>query len=269
MTQTSSAIRRSYADTRTGQVHYRIVRADSEKRPLVLLHPSPLSGMVWDGFMAEMGRDRTVIAPDTPGFGESAPPSSQPEIEDYAGAMADLIESLDLNPVDVMGYHTGSLTAIELSRLRPELVEKIIMISATIFSDEERENFRTQYAPKTLQEKGAALTETWTFMQSFWRDEPEPARRWDIFLEAQRHHSYSHWGHHAAFNYDLSSALSQSLKPILILNPEDDLWTYTPRAAGLLHNGRVHNLPGWTHGFLDAHSADVSVIVRNFLDGSS
>lgn len=51
-----------------------------------------------------------------------------------------------------------------------------------------------------------------------------------------------------------------------MLNPEDDLWAYTPRAKDCLRNGRVHDLPGWTHGFLDAKSKDVAQILREFLD---
>ena len=269
MPSSHTNIQRGYADISSGQIHYRLIETNSDRRPVLLLHPSPLSSIVWDGFMTALSRDRTVVAPDTPGFGESSPPASEPEIADYATAMADLLSVLKLGSIDVMGYHTGSLTAVELARLKPDLVHSIVMISATIFTDEERDGFRAQYTPKTLDQKGEALAETWSFMKTFWRDEPEPDRRWDIFLEGQRHHTYSHWGHQAAFNYDLSAALSQSLKPIFILNPEDDLWDYTPRAAGLLHNGRVHDLPGWTHGFLDAHSDEVADLVRNFLDHKS
>ena len=266
MSTSSNTIRRGYADGRFGQIHYRIVESSGDGMPLLLLHPSPLSGIVWDGFMAAMGSDRTVVALDTPGFGESSAPDTDPEIADYAGAMADALEALGLTQIDVMGYHTGSLTAVELSRLYPDLIRKIVMISATVFTEDEREAFRTQYTPKTLEQKGQGLSQGWEFIKEFWRDEPDPSRRWDIFLEGQRLHDVSHLGHRAAFNYDLEAALKDSPKPILILNPEDDLWAYTPRAAPLLQNGAVHDLPGWTHGFLDAHTDEVTALVRAFLD---
>ena len=54
--------------------------------------------------------------------------------------------------------------------------------------------------------------------------------------------------------------------PILVLNPEDDLYDYTRRAAPLLQDGRVHDLPGWSHGFLDIHTAEVAELLRAFLD---
>ena len=266
MTTTPATLRRGYAETAAGQIHFRRIDGETGATPLLLLHPSPLSGIVWDGFMGEMGRDRIVIAPDTPGFGESPPPAAAPEISDYAATMSDLLDAEDLEVVDVMGYHTGSLTAVEMALCCPERIRKVVMISATIFTEKERASFRTQYAPKSLEEKGEALVQSWAFMNSFWPEEPDPARRWDIFLEAQRHHAHSHWGHNAAFNYDLEKNLKEVNHPVLILNPKDDLWDYTPRAAPLLKNGRVHDLPGWTHGFLDARTSETATLVSEFLD---
>ena len=91
-------------------------------------------------------------------------------------------------------------------------------------------------------------------------------RNLNLFLDGLRNPDWSAWGHNAAFNYDIATALQESAHPILVLNPEDDLWPYTPRVAPLLKNGRVHDLTGWTHGFLDAETAKVGIILRNFLD---
>jgi hypothetical protein len=33
----------------------------------------------------------------------------------------------------------------------------------------------------------------------------------------------------------------------------------------LLANGRVHELPGWGHGFLDIHTDEAATIIRDFL----
>lgn len=266
MTKQSIQVRRGYVDGLFGQIHFRRGGEASQQTPLLLLHPSPLSGLVWDNFLPEMAQDRLVVAPDTPGFGESAPPHCAPEIEDYAKAMADFVGRFDLNQVDIMGYHTGSLTALEIARLHPDLVRKVIMISATVFTEEERDAFRAQYKTQTVEEKGQGLTERWAFIDTFWRDEDDPGRKWEIFLAGLRHHDVMHWGHRAAFNFDMAGALESATVPILILNPEDDLWDYTPRAAPLMKNGRIHDLPGWTHGFLDCHTEEVATLVRDFLD---
>jgi pimeloyl-ACP methyl ester carboxylesterase len=78
----------------------------------------------------------------------------------------------------------------------------------------------------------------------------------------------SWWGHRAAFNFLTGEALPNTPHPILILNPEDDLWNFTPRAKPLLKHSesRIHDLPGWSHGFLDLKTGEAAAIVRDFLD---
>jgi pimeloyl-ACP methyl ester carboxylesterase len=262
-----ATITRAYAKSRHGQIHYRVAGSHGSCGPLLLLHPSPLSGYVFENFMADMARDRMVIAPDTPGFGMSDPPPSPPEIQDYAAIMLDFVAQLGLGVVDVMGYHTGSLTAVEMARQNSNVVRKIVMISATLFSREETDDFRKKYLLRTADERAADVAARWPwFKTEFWRMENSEHRKLNLFLDGQRNPEWSAWGHRAAFNYDIVTALSQSTHPILLLNPEDDLWTYTPRAAPLLKNGRIQDLPGWTHGFLDAETAKVGMMLRDFLD---
>ena len=54
-------------------------------------------------------------------------------------------------------------------------------------------------------------------------------------------------------------------QPLLILNPEDDLWELTRLAEPHIKNGRIHDLPGWTHGAMDSHTEDMATVVRAFL----
>jgi pimeloyl-ACP methyl ester carboxylesterase len=263
----NATVTRAYTKGRYGQIHYRVAGSHGSRSPLLLLHPSPLSGYVFENFMRDIGRDRFVVAPDTPGFGMSDAPASPPEIKDYAEVMLDFIAEVGLGVVDVMGYHTGSLTAVEMSRQNPDVVRKIVMISATVFTPEETEAFRQKYVPPSIDERPGLMAARWpSFKNEFWAMGPDANQKFNIFLDGQRNPDWSPWGHRAAFNYNIAEALQESEHPILILNPEDDLWTYTPRAAPLLKNGRIHDLPGWTHGFLDAETAKVGAIVRGFLD---
>ncbi|MBM3513269.1 MAG: alpha/beta hydrolase [Alphaproteobacteria bacterium] len=263
----TSKIKRAYAEGRYGQIHYRVAGSHGVRSPLLLLHPSPLSSYVFENLIEDMARDRYVVAPDTPGFGMSDPPDSPPEIQDYATTMLEFIARLGLGIVDVMGYHTGSLTSVEMASQAPSVVRKIVMISATAFTKDETEQFKRQYTPKPIAERVAQISPGWeNFRRNFWRMEPSDHRAMNIYLQGRFNPDWSPWGHRAAFNYDISFALRKTEHPILILNPEDDLWQYTPRAKDWLRHGRVHDLPGWTHGFLDAKTAEVSQLLRNFLD---
>jgi pimeloyl-ACP methyl ester carboxylesterase len=262
-----ATVTRGYITSRYGQLHYRVAGSHGSRGPLLLLHPSPLSGTVYENLMADMARDRMVIAPDTPGFGMSDPPKSPPEISDYAAVMRDFISDMGLGIVDVMGYHTGALTAVEMALQSPDVVRRIVMNSATAFTPEETDAFRTKYTPRTADERAGDVAARWPwFKDEFWRMEKSPHRKFNLFLDAQRNPDWSAWGHRAAFNYDVMAALQKCEHKLLVLNPEDDLWDYTPRVASILKNGTVRNLPGWTHGFLDAETSKVSAILREFLD---
>ena len=261
-------LKRAYGEHANGQMHFRIAQPKAAKHnPLVCLHMSPSSGRIYDILLREMGLDRIAIAPDTPGFGESDPPDNPPEIADFARANFSLLDQLGITePVDVMGYHTGSLTAMEMARQQPERIRRLVLVSAAMFTEKEFAEMKVEFAPQPLHEDGQHLVDLWQELR-LWRDPAQSleATQWN-FAEQLRGGQTAWWGHRAAFNYPREDVLPKLSLPILILNPEDDLYEYTKRAASLLQNGRVHNLPGWSHGFLDIHTTEVAKLLRNFLD---
>ena len=260
-------VRRRFIDGTHGQVHMHLAECDQgNATPLVCFHMSPNSGRIWSALIEEMGRDRVAVAPDMPGLGESDAPQIAPEIKDYAREMAGVIETLGLGTVDVMGYHTGSMTCAELALQRPDLVRRIVMVSAPIFSDEELVWFRENYAAKPLKEDGSHIVESWRNMIGFYGPQV-PAEVLDRnFADGLRGGPVSWWGHRAAFNYPLGERLPNVRQPILVINPDDDLAEQTPRAKPLMQNGRIHDLQGMGHGFIDVMTPQIGTLLRGFLD---
>ena len=263
----ASRVRRAYAPGPHGQIHYRRSGPDGTRSPLLLLHPCPGSGYLYDAFLAEMGRDRTVIAPDFPGFGMSDAPPGAPGIAGYAAAMLELETALGLGVFDIMGYHAGGVVAVDMARQLPKAVRKIVMIAAPVFTDQERAEFNARFSVHGPDERAKAMEKSWPiFKTHFWKMETDPVRTWNLYLDGQKNPEVSSWGLRAALNYDLAESLAKLAQPVLVLNPKDDLHAYTPRATAALKNGRVLDLPEWTHGMLDAKTAEVADIVRTFLD---
>lgn len=263
---------RRYVDCSTGQVHLRIAEPEQALRPPVMcLHMSPISSYVYRNLLGELGRDRVTVAMDTPGFGMSDRPARQPAIEDYARVTLETVKALGLaEPIDLIGYHTGSITALDIARQAPESVRRIIMISAPVLTIAEREQLTLETGPQPLSEDGSHLMKGW---QRFLEYNRGPGTTLEdmanIYPERLLGRTTSWWGHHAAFRYDFASQLAATKHEIRILNPRDDLWEITPRAKPLLQNGEIVHLPDWGHGFLDAYTLPAAALIREFLDAEA
>jgi pimeloyl-ACP methyl ester carboxylesterase len=265
MTEARRRVRRNYCDGPFGQIHYRRA-GHGGARPLLCLHMSPHSGLVYEAFLGEIGADRVAVAPDTPGFGESDPPAEPPGIADYARAMAALLDALEFAEVDVLGYHTGSKIAVALALLRPSQVRHLVLVSAPVFTPGERESFRELYGPDRLDVEGSHLKDRWAALMH-WRGPGQSVEMAaEHFFEGLRRPAISWWGHYAAFAFELAELLPQVRQPVLLINPGDDLTEYTRRAAPLLANGRMLELPHWGHGLLQLRTAELAGLVREFCD---
>jgi pimeloyl-ACP methyl ester carboxylesterase len=125
-------LRKMYVDCRFGQLHMHTSFPSSggfdELTPLVCIAPPSQTGRLYRPLLRDLGRDRSVYAPDLPGAGESDAPDHAPHVGDFAAACVDMLESLRLKHVDVVGYHAGSLAAVEFAIARPQQVRRVALI---------------------------------------------------------------------------------------------------------------------------------------------
>jgi pimeloyl-ACP methyl ester carboxylesterase len=258
-------IRRTYVNGPFGQMHVRMA-GRKNRRALMCFHLSPASGVVYETWMGEMGKDRLVFAPDTPGFGMSDHPPSPPTIADYAEAMIEVMDAFDLDEVDVMGYHTGSKISVEVARKRPRRVKHLILVSSPIYTEEDLKQQHIDNAAPDAEADGSHLLAQWNALYRFRGPGQTPEMLMKVFPDHIRGGPRRRWGHGAAFSYTYPNTIVDVTAPILVLNPNDDLWRFTPRVLPYLKNGRVLDLPEWGHGFLDLHTAEAAHMLRPFLD---
>jgi pimeloyl-ACP methyl ester carboxylesterase len=85
-------------------------------RPLLLLHGTNSSRVIWKALLDELATQREVIAVDLPAHGQSPAASFTPPM--WASDVAALIDALDLDSPAVVGHSSGGWTALELAKLR-------------------------------------------------------------------------------------------------------------------------------------------------------
>jgi pimeloyl-ACP methyl ester carboxylesterase len=125
--------RRAYFDCQFGQLHVRTAFPTTggfdEGITLICIHSREGSSRSFARFLSEIAGERSVYAPDLPGFGESDPAPSFGHA-DAARAVWDLANDLRLRQIDLLGVRFGAAVALELAAVRPELVRRLVLVGS-------------------------------------------------------------------------------------------------------------------------------------------
>jgi pimeloyl-ACP methyl ester carboxylesterase len=263
-------LRKMYVDCRYGQMHVRTAFPSSggfdELTPLVCIHPGPLSGRVFRPLLADLGRDRSAYAPDLPGYGESDAPDSPPSMADYAAAVGDLIDTLRLRQVDLLGWQGGALSAVELALARPQQVRRVVLASVPVYDAREREAFNARPWPARAREDGGHLVEEWQRIRNARGAKAPMSRLAEDLSGSLRAGDSAVWAPAAAANYPAGERLPLLRQPALVLRPRDEFWDMCGRAGTLIQESRRVDLPEQDGGLLDTGARDVAQYARDFLD---
>lgn len=260
-------IRRYYVDGLYGQVGVSAIGSRHGRTPLVLFHATALSSDLFREFMQEMGRDRLVIGLDTPGYGRSDPPPNPVSIADYARSHAAVLDALGIGEADMLGYHTGTYIAAELAILRPDLVRRLVLPGIPFFTGEKREEYlKTDGQIKPLTDDFSPVREKWDFWVK--------GRAEGVTLEQGQAHFYdemqsgyrSNWAYRSVFTYKAEDRLPLVTQPVLVPNPHGSLKYVSRKAANLMPNAQVLELPDMDVGIFDLHVPRLAQMTRDFLD---
>jgi pimeloyl-ACP methyl ester carboxylesterase len=134
--------------------------------PVVLLiHGSPGNSTLVLGLARRLAARFTVLAPDTPGFGDSEPLRCDTfSVGVLADAYAELLAVLAPGPVLVYGTHTGAAIALELVRRHTPQVSGFVLDGVPIFTEQEqRALVSSDYMPALeIDDLGGHYAHTWT-----------------------------------------------------------------------------------------------------------
>jgi pimeloyl-ACP methyl ester carboxylesterase len=263
-------LRKMYVDCRFGQMHVHTAFPSNggfdERVPLVCVHSSPSTGRAFRTIGAELGQDRSVYAPDLPGYGESEAPESAPSIAEYAAAVGDLLDTLRLREVDLLAHQSGSFVAAELAVSRPMQVRRVILASVPMLDAREREAFHQRPWPGRPRDDGSHLAEEWQRLKSSRGTHVTMTRVGQLLAESLEAGEAAGWGPTAAADYPAGERLPLLRQHTLVLRPHDEYWDMTARAEALLPEARCIELPAQDGGLLDAGVPEVIRYVREFLD---
>ena len=102
---------------------------NEDKPPLVLIHGGRDHARSWDWVARELRADWHVIAPDLRGHGDSAwAIGGHYTVQEFVLDLAQLLTTLDLFPVTLIGHSLGGSVATHYTSIYPENVSKLVSI---------------------------------------------------------------------------------------------------------------------------------------------
>ncbi len=229
-----AGMRRGYADGPYGQIHY---QDGAVGRPLVLIHQAPMSSRQFDGvFELMLARGIRPIAIDCPGFGLSDVTDFVPKVEDWAAIVPAVLDHLGIERAVMFGHHTGALVVTEVEQQFPRRVEKLILGSALVLSDEEQAFFTNMVEEErrfVYRPDGTHLLDAYRVRYDMYGKNPLPDPRLITRYTVERFMGYGPfwYGHHAAFAYDHAAAIMKIRRPTLILTNTGDQIYENSKAA--------------------------------------
>lgn len=264
-------VRRGYFECRYGQLHVHNAIPPGggfeEGTPLLCLHKSPLSGRMFERFLALTGHDRSVYAPDLPGFGDSDPPSSRPAIVDYAAAVGDFLETMRFRQIDLLGYHAGALVATELAITRPRQVRRVVLVSVPLLTESERESVKRVPPSVAAASDGSHLAGEWQRIADAYGPGSPIELVTTGFVEKLRNGIHPAWVAYAAMQYAARERLSLITQAALLVRPRDELWDATARAREILSKARCVDLSEQGSAVFEMAPELIAEATKDFLRG--
>jgi pimeloyl-ACP methyl ester carboxylesterase len=126
------AERTGYAPVNGLRMYYEV---HGTGRPLVVLHGSFMTIELMGKLIPELARSRQVIAVEFQGHGHTADIDRPVTYEQLADDTAALMRHLGISNADIYGYSLGGGVALQMAFRHPQLVRKLVIVSASYSRD--------------------------------------------------------------------------------------------------------------------------------------
>lgn len=262
-------IDKMYIDTDAGPVHVRIAPAAHEvATPLICLHPAPSSGLYFESVLPLLNASRTVFAPDYPGYGGSYALQEAPTIADYANSILQVIDGLKLDgPVDILGFHTGCLVAVELGLIAPGRIRKTVLCDVPYFTKDVRPSLREKVAqPLKVTPELNSIESAWKFNVSNRIQDVPIERALALLAEQLRSGTHDYFAFDAAFSYPCEERFAKSQAEAVVIATQSGLLEPSRAGARAIRNATLVEAPEINGAVFEASAKQIVSRILTALD---
>ncbi|MBI2832742.1 MAG: alpha/beta hydrolase [Chloroflexi bacterium] len=153
-------MKRCYADTPEGQIHY---RTEGSGEPLLMLHQIGLSSDQYLKVIPILSKHYQVLAMDIIGYGYSDQPPPGYKTADYARSTFHFLDALKIKKISIVGARFGGSIGVEMAASQPGRVDKFIISTCTHLEPKARDErgARPTYRPMEIKPDGSHLMKLW------------------------------------------------------------------------------------------------------------
>lgn len=241
-------------------------------RPLLLVNGIGATGDLWDDFRAHV-TDRETIAFDAPGVGGSPAPLYPFRINRFARRLADLVDALGHDRVDVLGLSWGGALAQEFAIRHPDRVRRLVLAATTpgVVSLPGRPSaLWILMTPRRYYDGDYLTAVAPTLYGGAVRDHPEMMVRHGHVRATRPPTPWGYFGQLMALRRwtSLPRLPRMRMRTLVLAGDDDPIIPLTNGRliAGLAPNARLHVVEGGGHLFLFTRPAEMAEHVRTFLD---
>jgi pimeloyl-ACP methyl ester carboxylesterase len=241
--------------------------------PLLLLHGGMGSIEMFLPALPELAAEREVIAVELQGHGRTAIGDRKISMEDLGDDMAVIVRELGYSEVDAMGYSFGGGVAFRFAVQHPEMVRRLVIMSAGFSTG----GFHPEMRPMQAQMSSAAadMMKDTPMYDSYMALAPRP-EDFPVLLDRM--------GDFMREDYDYTEDVKKLEMPVMLVFGDSDMFT-TPHMAEFynllggntkdagwqrenMSQNRLAILPDTTH-YDAAYSPLLAPAVLPFLNGVS
>ncbi|MCS5734457.1 alpha/beta fold hydrolase [Herbiconiux daphne] len=198
---------------------------------------------------AMLARTHHVVSLDLPGFAGRRRAAPRMSVPDYAAAIARALDRQQICRATIIGHSMGSQFAVELARVRPSLVERLVLAAPVV--DPARRTARQQsldlVRDLVVESPSSAALVTGDFLRTGPRY---------FFTELR-----------AMLDYRIEAGISEVACPVLVLRGENDPiarrgWCHDLAASA--RDGRVIEIAGAGHVLQHTATRAVATAIAEF-----
>jgi pimeloyl-ACP methyl ester carboxylesterase len=258
---------KGYADTDTdvGQVHY---RACGDRRgaslPLVLLHQTASSSVMFQRLMPLLSADAWTFAPDTPGFGGTDALPDRASVARYAEVVVAAMDSVGIERCNLFGHHSGASVAVQIAHDHPDRIERLALSGPPFLSRAQIEKLIPTVCPIAIEPDGAHLMAVWNRIRAKDPTAPLELSHREAVLNLHAGVRYPE-AYAAVFDHDLPRQLAAVECPTLVMaGAQDTIAASLEHAYRVLGNGTMTMFPSGGTYICDREPGQVAGALRTF-----